>query len=151
MKLIEVVALALLLAAPAAGCKKSEPAAPGATTTKAQPAAPAAAAPAAAAKPAAPAAAKNAPAADPAAAAKAPVVEPAADPTAAAKGDKDVLAKAYVEIYCAQRAGKSEELLQIYGKYGFQEPKAWTVAWTEAAKDEAWVARITQDAIRACP
>jgi hypothetical protein len=61
------------------------------------------------------------------------------------------LAKAYLEIYCAQRKQETEKLLEIYTRYGFEEPKAWTEAWTEAAEDHAWVAQITQDAIRTCP
>lgn len=65
--------------------------------------------------------------------------------------DKAVLAKAYVEIYCAQRKKETERLLEIYTRYGFADPKSWTASWTEAAKDDAWVAEITQKAIQDCP
>ncbi len=63
---------------------------------------------------------------------------------------KATLAKAYVAIYCAQRRGHTEKLLEIYARHGFQDPETWTKTWTEAAKDGAWVAQITQDAIREC-
>ena len=80
----------------------------------------------------------------------------AATPTAPAAGgkaptDKATLAKAYVEIYCAQRKKETERLLEIYTRYGFADPKSWTASWTEAAKDDAWVAEITQKAIQTCP
>lgn len=65
--------------------------------------------------------------------------------------DKETLAKAYVEIYCAQRKKETERLLEIYTRYGFADPKTWTASWTEAAKDDAWVAEITQKAIQTCP
>ncbi|MBD89177.1 MAG: hypothetical protein CL940_02430 [Deltaproteobacteria bacterium] len=74
-----------------------------------------------------------------------------AAPTKAAPTDKDTLAKAYVEIYCAQRKKETERLLEIYSRYGFADPKSWTASWTEAAKDDAWVAEITQKAIQTCP
>lgn len=70
---------------------------------------------------------------------------------AKAPTDKAVLEKAYVEIYCAQRKKETERLLEIYTRYGFADPKSWTASWTEAAKDDAWVAEITQKAIQACP
>jgi len=66
-------------------------------------------------------------------------------------GDKAKLAKAYIDIYCAQRKGETEKLLEIYTRYGFEDPKTWTDQWTQAATDNAWVARITQEAIRTCP
>ena len=81
-----------------------------------------------------------------------PAAQPAgAAPTKAAPTDKDTLAKAYVEIYCAQRKKETERLLEIYSRYGFADPKSWTASWTEAAKDDAWVAEITQKAIQTCP
>ena len=144
------IALAALAITPS-GCKSEAPA-------PAPPAAKAAAAPAKDAAPAAePAAAEvAAPAAGAVAPAKVdptPAPKPAGEPAAAATTDakRDVLGKAYVEAYCAQRAGETEKLLDIYTRYGFEEPKQWTAAWTEAAKDSAWVAQITQDAIRKCP
>lgn len=84
--------------------------------------------------------------------------EPAADdagggsgePPDGASEERKRLERAYVEIYCAQRAGKSDELLALYEEYGFDDPKAWTEAWTEAAKDEEWVARVTQKAAEEC-
>jgi hypothetical protein len=77
----------------------------------------------------------------------------AAAPTEKVKAptDKDTLAKAYVEIYCAQRKKETDRLLEIYTRYGFEDPKSWTASWTTAAKDDAWVAEITQKAIQTCP
>ena len=77
----------------------------------------------------------------------------AAAPTGTVKAptDKDTLAKAYVEIYCAQRKKETDRLLEIYTRYGFEDPKTWTASWTTAAKDDAWVAEITQKAIQTCP
>ncbi|MGB0588378.1 MAG: hypothetical protein ACPGU1_01740 [Myxococcota bacterium] len=63
---------------------------------------------------------------------------------------KAKLAKVYKEIYCAQRRGESEKLLDIYTKNGFEDPETWTKTWTKAAEDGAWVAKTTHDAIRAC-
>ena len=63
---------------------------------------------------------------------------------------KAKLAKVYTEIYCAQRRGESEKLLDIYTKNGFDDPEAWTKTWTKAAEDGAWVAKTTHDAIRQC-
>ena len=63
---------------------------------------------------------------------------------------KAKLAKVYMEIYCAQRQGESEKLLDIYAKNGFDDPESWTKTWTKAAEDGAWVAQTTHDAIRAC-
>ena len=75
-----------------------------------------------------------------------------AQPTATITAERrETLGKAYREIYCAQRSGETEKLLEIYTRYGFAKPEAWTKTWTEAAKDSAWVAKIVQDAIRACP
>ena len=80
-----------------------------------------------------------------------------AAPTQGDKGDegagaeaKAKLAKVYKEIYCAQRRGESERLLDIYTKNGFEDPETWTKTWTKAAEDGAWVAKTTHDAIRAC-
>ena len=63
---------------------------------------------------------------------------------------KAKLAGVYKEIYCAQRRGESEKLLEIYTKHGFDDPETWTKSWTKAAQDGAWVAKTTHDAIRAC-
>ena len=69
----------------------------------------------------------------------------------AANVNRAALEKAFLDIWCAQRKGETEKLLDIYTKHGFDDPKAWTETWTEAAKDGAWVATITQDAMRQCP
>lgn len=95
--------------------------------------------------------------------AKAPTAPSEAKPTPSPTGkaasadtptvnlDRAGLEKAFLDIWCAQRKGETEKLLDIYTKHGFDDPKAWTEAWTEAAKDGAWVATITQDAMRQCP
>jgi hypothetical protein len=125
----------------------------GACTKDAPPAAKATAGAEAPAKPAAP----------PAFAAEAPAKPVASSigtdtkvtsPAAAGEGANDEtkakLAKVYTEIYCAQRRGESEKLLEIYVKHGFDDPETWTKTWTKAAQDGAWVAKTTHDAIRAC-
>lgn len=79
--------------------------------------------------------------------------EVAKEPAAGEGVESDVkakLAKVYTEIYCAQRRGESEKLLDIYTKNGFDNPETWTKVWTKAAEDGAWVAKITHDAIRTC-
>ncbi|MGM0578777.1 MAG: hypothetical protein ACQEXJ_23850 [Myxococcota bacterium] len=129
-------ALVLLIGLAPAGCKKDEPAEEP-TTTEAE----------------APAEEPEAAGAADAEAATERGAAEAADAGAAEKPltGKEKLAEAYVEIYCAQRKGETEKLLEIYTKYGFEDPRAWTEAWTEAAEDEPWVARITQRAVRECP
>ncbi len=128
-----------------AGCKKSaEPAKPAAALTEEE------AAPT-------PEVAKPADGEEPAAAAAAEGADKlAADgekvaPAAAEGIDKAEIAKTYIEVYCAQKAGETEKLFDIYSAHGFTDPATWTKVWTEAAKDKPWVARITQDALRACP
>jgi len=98
-----------------------------------------------------------APAASPAEAAPAPaigvdttVAKPAAEVPGAGVASKAKLASVYKEIYCAQRRGESEKLLEIYTRNGFDDPETWTKAWTKAAQDGAWVAKTSHDAIRAC-
>ncbi|MEZ4265373.1 MAG: hypothetical protein R3F39_03260 [Myxococcota bacterium] len=80
--------------------------------------------------------------------------KPAAEgnkPAAGEGGDKAEIGKTYIEVYCAQKAGETEKLFDIYAAHGFTDPATWTKVWTEAAKDKPWVARVTQDALRACP
>lgn len=126
---LAVCALAL------AGCKKGgeegktgEPAGAGATDKAAEPAkadagsAPAAKADATAAVPAAPAAIGE--------------VKTAVN--------KDLLAKAYEEIYCAQKKGQTDQILDIYKKYGFATPKDWTEAWARTSEDAQWQADLTK-------
>ena len=129
-------------------CSKSAPptAKPEAPAKKAAPAegAPAKAGPAKAekAEPAAPAAANID--------TKTTVAKPGAEADGMDSETKAKLAKVYTEIYCAQRRGESEKLLDIYTKNGFDDPESWTKTWTKAAEDGAWVAKTTHDAIRAC-
>lgn len=139
-------------AAPPAG--SVTPAAP-APPASASPS-PAVAQPAADAADAAPAAPAAAPAGDtgdagtPPIMAVSPVVEGEPSPKMPMVS-RETLEKAYMEIYCAQRKGEADKLITVFERYGFQDPRAWTVAWTEAVKDQAWVARITQQAMASCP
>ena len=129
------------------GCKGDAPPAENQGAVEAEPTQENAAAAPGAEKPAANATDKDpAPDKDEAAAAASPAATGDKAPT-----DKATLAKAYVEIYCAQRKKETERLLEIYTRYGFADPKSWTASWTEAAKDDAWVAEITQKAIQTCP
>lgn len=140
----------LALLAVGACCKGEAPAAAPGTPTGATAAAPEA--------PTAATAETKTAAVDEAAAAAQPVetkttvAQPAgSEPDARADAaTKAKLADVYKEIYCAQRRGESEKLLDIYTANGFDDPEAWTKVWTQAAKDGAWVAKTTHDAIRAC-
>ena len=49
------------------------------------------------------------------------------------------------------RVAEAEKLLGIYKRFGFQDPQRWITAWDEAKKDTEWVARLTQEALAACP
>ena len=55
---------------------------------------------------------------------------------------KAKLAEVYTQIYCAQRRGESEKLLEIYTTNGFPDPEAWTKVWTKVSKDGAWVSGV---------
>ena len=136
--------VALLASAACKGESKTEPGSP--------PAAEPGKAPAPEAKPVEAKPVEAKPAADePATKAGAPAAKVEEAEGASAGLDVAALSKAYVEIYCAQRKGETEKLLAIYKKYGFTDPRAWTDAWTEAAKDTAWVARVSQEAMKECP
>lgn len=99
-----------------------------------------------------------------------PKVQPADEPDAAAKPadgeqkpadgptpaedivlDKPTLQKAYLEAHCAQKKGETDGLLDVYKKYGFEKPEQWSKAWSKAAKDPEFVAKLTQAAKEACP
>ncbi len=104
------------------------------------------------AKPADPAAGEAKPA-DPAAGEAKPADPAAGDPAAAAPAavDKETLGKAYEEIYCAQKKGETDKIMDIYKKYGFTDPKAWTEAWSKASEDTTWFQDITKKVQEACP
>ena len=69
----------------------------------------------------------------------------------AAKGDKRKrLWECYQEVYCAQKKGEMDKILDIYKKYGFETPKQFTAAWTEAAKDTEWLSRLAHDVSKKC-
>ena len=65
--------------------------------------------------------------------------------------DKEKIAKAYTEIYCAQKKGDTKAVMEIYKKYGYDTPDKWTKVWEEAAKDQAWLQKISMEAVKACP
>lgn len=115
---------------------------------QAQPApAPQPAAPVEAAKPAPEAAAAQPAAAEP---------EGAEDPDDESWGgdgtvvDRDKLAKAYEEVYCAQKKNEMEKILDIYKNYGFEKPEDFISMWMEAAKDTGWVTKVAHDAASKC-
>ncbi len=85
-----------------------------------------------------------------------------ADASAAAPTDHDTtepdrptererLARAYVDLYCAQSKGETTELRAIYRRFGFDGPKAWQLAFEGASKDHQWLAEVTRRALAACP
>lgn len=64
--------------------------------------------------------------------------------------DKDRLWGCYQEVYCAQKKGEMDRILEIYRKCGFQNPQDFTSAWIEAAKDTEWVSRLAHEVSKAC-
>ena len=72
-------------------------------------------------------------------------------PPAKGKFDLETMRKAYLEAYCAQRQGATEELVKIYKRYGFEHPKAWSDAWLKAAENLEFMAKVTHEATRKCP
>ncbi|NOZ00662.1 MAG: hypothetical protein GXP54_02075, partial [Deltaproteobacteria bacterium] len=75
--------------------------------------------------------------------------EPATD-KAKGKPDKDELWKCYQEVYCAQKKGEMDKILDIYKKYGFETPQEFTRVWIEAAKDTDWVSKLANDVSKKC-
>ena len=57
----------------------------------------------------------------------------------------------YKEAYCAQRRGDVGALKTLYTEHGFQDPKAWSRVWTEAAKDTDFMNETVSAAMKACP
>lgn len=66
------------------------------------------------------------------------------------KIDRDKLALAYTEVYCAQKKGEMDKLLDIYKTHGFEKPEDFISTWVEAARDTAWVTRVATDAAAKC-
>ena len=64
---------------------------------------------------------------------------------------KEILANAYVEIYCARQSGRTEGVFELFKKYGFDNPQQWGTAWKTAAKDTVWIAKLNQRATALCP
>lgn len=64
--------------------------------------------------------------------------------------DKDRLWSCYQEVYCAQKKGEMDRILDIYRQCGFQNPQDFTTAWIEAAKDTEWVSRLANEVSKAC-
>lgn len=64
--------------------------------------------------------------------------------------DKDVLWQCYQEVYCAQKKGEMDRILDIYKKHGFETPQEFTRAWIEAAKDTDWVSKLAHDVSKKC-
>ncbi|HOI09871.1 MAG TPA: hypothetical protein PK313_05265 [Myxococcota bacterium] len=144
---VSLLAAGLLAVVLVAGCKQT----PKATAPAAEPAA---AAPAEAAAPAPAEAAAPAPAEAPA---PAPEGEPAAAEAPAAEAapaepamDREKLSACYQEVYCAQKKGEMDKILDIYKAHGFETPQDFTKAWIEAAKDTDWITRIANSVSKKC-
>ncbi len=58
--------------------------------------------------------------------------------------NKETLAKAYEEIYCAQKRGETDKILDISKKYGFETPASWAEAWKSTSDDPDWQAALTK-------
>jgi len=72
------------------------------------------------------------------------------DDSKAANVDRDKLAKAYQEVYCAQKKGEMDKLLDIYKANGFEKPEDFISTWVEVARDTAWVTKVATDAAARC-
>jgi len=86
-------------------------------------------------------------------AAAAPVVAAAqvvADTGAPTGVDKDKLSRCYREVYCAQKKGEMDKILEIYKRYGFNTPQEFTKVWIEAARDTDWVTKIAHEVSKKC-
>lgn len=66
------------------------------------------------------------------------------------KVDKDMLFKCYTEIYCAQKKGEMDKILDIYKKYGFETPQEFVKTWIEAAKDTDWITKVAYEVSKQC-
>jgi len=64
---------------------------------------------------------------------------------------KELLATAYVEIYCARQKGRAEAVFELFKKYGFDSPSQWGTAWKKAATDKEWILKLNQRAVALCP
>jgi hypothetical protein len=64
---------------------------------------------------------------------------------------KELLATAYVEIYCARQAGGTEAVFNLFKKYGFDSPAQWGTAWKKVATDKEWIIKLNQRAVALCP
>lgn len=115
-----------------------------------------AATPAAEQKAEAPAEAANPEAAKTEPAAEEKQEEAAEDPDDEAVGgddssvDREKLAKAYEEVYCAQKKNEMSKILEIYKKYGFETPEDFVSMWMDATRDTAWVSKLAHDVASKC-
>ncbi len=78
---------------------------------------------------------------------EAPAAEAPVDPTV----DREKLSACYQEVYCAQKKGQMDKILDIYKTHGFETPQDFTKAWIEAAKDTDWITRIANSVAKKCP
>ena len=66
--------------------------------------------------------------------------------------EKITLERAYIEIYCVQKLGETEKLLDVYNKHGFEDPGKWVAMWKKHSKDDTkWVLALTDRALKTCP
>lgn len=63
---------------------------------------------------------------------------------------KTQLAECYTEVYCAQKKGQVDRILDVYKKYGFETPQSFTDTWVKAARDTDWVTKIAHDVGKKC-
>ncbi len=141
-----LVAACAAVAVLVAGCKPSpKPAAPVEAKPEAAAQVPA---PEAEAKPS-----TEAPAEAPEGSGEEPSQDEAAAPAAAPEDaaiDRDKLSACYQEVYCAQKKGDMDRILDIYKAHGFDTPQDFTKAWIEAAKDTDWITRIANTVAKKC-
>jgi hypothetical protein len=65
--------------------------------------------------------------------------------------DRDKLAQCYEEIYCAQKAGEMDKIVDIYKKYNFEKPEKFSRLWIKMAQDKDWMEKVIKEIPKKCP
>ena len=66
--------------------------------------------------------------------------------------EKITLEAAYLEIYCVQKLGETEKLLDVYKRHGFEDPGKWVAMWKKHSREDTeWVIALTERALKTCP
>lgn len=76
---------------------------------------------------------------------------PAAPVTATTAQERERLGQCYQAVYCAQKKGQMDRILELYKEHGFETPQDFTKAWIDAAKDTDWITKIAREVSKKCP